>query len=196
MAAEYLVVDTETTGLDYNRHGLITFSGLLVEDGKVTQKANYYNLDWRLNVVDMGAMNVNKFQLAGDNSSLLKNYEALDLKLFAYSIHDWLASISTKQVAYLLGMNVNFDTNFIRKLFHDHKLEAPYSFPFRVIDPICIANALRDCGHPKFKELKRVNSVELYDLYKIEHKDIHTSQKDVLLAHELWLKMRKDLRVK
>jgi hypothetical protein len=89
-------------------------------------------------------------------------------------------------------MNVQFDLSFIKKACNTFNMKIDSLLPRKQIDPLIIASAALDSGKLK-SDLKYINSQSMYNMYEINSQGIHRSDVDVVLAFELWQKMKKDI---
>lgn len=191
--SKYLIVDCETTGLDPNRHGIITLSALICDDDKIIKEWHGTNNDWRNHDVDTSALKVNNFKFGEsvyfglrETKQIACNQQTL-LEQFA----DFCLYNATT-CEYLMGMNVQFDLNFIKKAFEKQKVNIDGLLPRKQIDPLHFAAGLIDAGI--ISKTKYLNSKYLYDLYEISSEGIHASDIDVRLTFELWKKMKIQLK--
>lgn len=187
--SKYLVIDTETTGLDPNRHGIITLSALICDDEKIVKQWHGVNNNWREYDVDVGALKVNNTKFGEsvyfglcDTKQLSCNQETLFEHFADFCLYH------VGNCDYLLGMNVQFDLSFIKKAFEKQKINIDGLLPRRQIDPLHFAAGLIDIGI--LSKTKCLNSKFLYDLYEIESNGIHASDVDVRLTFQLWQKMK------
>lgn len=93
---------------------------------------------------------------------------------------------------YLMGMNVQFDIAFIKRMFGLLNINIDRVMPKRQIDPLIVAAAAYDSGVFGDKKIE-IRSKDLYDFYEMDSNGIHRSDKDVKLTFELWEKMKKHI---
>jgi DNA polymerase III epsilon subunit-like protein len=187
--AGYLILDTETTGLDPKTHGLITLS-MVVETDSKRKIWNGLNTEWRIKSIDASALKVNNFLLSELSRAPDASWQALDYENFVYSFVDFLIQHS-EQVEFLVGMNVQFDISFIKKACEDFNIKIDSLLPRKQIDPLVFASCLKDMGMLS-PSIKNINSKSLYDFYEIDYsKGFHSSDQDCKFTWELWQKMKK-----
>jgi len=184
---KYLVIDSETTGLNDKVHGIITLSALVCDDSKIVKQWHGINRDWQSYRIDIAALKVNGMlfsEIPVSENKFCRFYNEEDfIKDFAYFCLTEAASCQ-----YLVGMNVQFDIGFIKEIFEKHNIDINGLLPKRQIDPLIYASCLIDSG--MMKETKYLNSKYLYDSYKINSDKIHRSDVDAELTFTLWQKMK------
>ena len=188
---KYLVIDAETTGLDPEKNGIITLSAAIIDDKeKVVSTFDGYNRDWENFECDLQALNVNGFKFGFKpsfkalNNSNIQYFESTNYLLQGFSNY----LLSASQPTYIMGMNVRFDLDFIKHAAKNAKINFGKALPYQIIDPMIMAHCLIDAG--VLKNIKHVNSKNLYEKFNIPDAGIHASHVDVKLTFELWKKMR------
>lgn len=201
--SRYLVIDSETTGLDPESNGLITFSAVVYENQDKVVQWHGANKQWDRFIVDTSALRVNNISFfgseyfsvssesiisghAGEGFYLIENYETFVKFLTAFLIEH------APTCDFLMGMNVQFDLAFLKKACRSFNINIDGLLPRKQIDPLIIASSLSDTGI-YFKNMKYINSKNLYEYYEISHEGIHRSDVDVELTFQLWQKMKKDI---
>lgn len=203
--SRYMVVDTETTGLDHNIHGIITLSAIVFEDTEIVSGWNGVNKDWSSKFkIDLSALKVNGFKIDRPNTYFGNIFEFnnkvnyvnfINYQGFVYNFADYMLS-ECPNIDYMVGMNLQFDLGFISKAMTDYDININGFLPRKHIDPRIIACALQDCNNLP-KPMKYINSESLYEAYQIEApKALHASDTDVYMTHKLWLEMKKTFSVK
>lgn len=187
--SKYLVIDTETTGLNPSKHGIITLSALICDDEKIIKEWHGVNNNWRECDIDVGALKVNNFKFGESVYFGLRDTKQVscDQQTMLQHFADFCL-YNAGSCEYLLGMNVQFDLSFIKKAFEKQNINIDGLFPRRQIDPLHFATGLIDIGI--LSKTKYLNSKFLYDLYEIESNGIHASDVDVRLTFHLWQKMK------
>lgn len=200
--SRYLVIDSETTGLDPESNGLITFSAVVYENQNKIAQWHGANKQWDKFVIDTSALRVNNisfyssdfFSVSSSNIVsgnaeagyyLLETYETFVKFLTAFLIENAPAC------DFLMGMNVQFDLAFLKKACRSFNINIEGLLPRKQIDPLIIASSMSDTGL-YYKNMKYINSKNLYEYHGISHEGIHRSDVDVRLTFELWQKMKKD----
>jgi DNA polymerase-3 subunit epsilon len=198
--SKYLVIDTETTGLNPDKHTIITLSASLFDSNyNLVSSFDGYNDSWEEYECDLNALKVNGFRF-GNRSNIGENIKNLALKeqlknqfasysCLQYMIKSFSNYLATNEkIDYVIGMNVKFDLSFIHATSKLTKVNLDNAIPHKVIDPLVVANALFDSG--VLKDIKSINSKNLYEKFDIPYQGIHNSHVDVQLTFELWKKMK------
>lgn len=126
---KYLVIDTETTGLDNQAHELISLGAIVMIDNVIVQTIEIKVKPQRLQNADPKAMQVNGY-------SEYKWRKAIDPQLAANQIH---AFFLNHQDATLVGHNVQFDIGFLKSFCSDHHIQIKIPTPYLDTRDICRA---------------------------------------------------------
>ena len=121
---KYVVIDTETTGLDYKKNEVIAFGAMVMIDGVITETLEIYCHPERINDASPKALEVNGYSR--------KN------KLWRYAIR---REDAIEQIIYflrrhidgtLVGHNVQFDIQFLinMAMTENDKLEIVFPKPY------------------------------------------------------------------
>ena len=170
----YLVVDTETGGLNPRKNSILSIAGVVWEPKKsITPIFDFYICEPKLNYVDK-AMEVNRIDLE-DVKNGLKPFEAVqEIKrsLGKYFGH-------ARQPIMLVGHNINFDIAFIKRLYRLAKLEYYVDFRNRALDTAAILEFLMISGKI---EGDRASADVLFEATntKIREEDRHTAKGDAI----------------
>lgn len=117
---KYIVIDTETTGLDKYNHEMISLGAIVMIDNVITERFEVKVRPRRLEQADSKAMKVNGY-------SDYKWRKAIDPSLAASLIH---AFFLRHQDGSLVGHNVQFDIGFVSEFCgefnHNVKFPSPY----------------------------------------------------------------------
>ena len=127
---KYIVIDTETTGLDPKRHELLSLGAIVMIDGVITEQ-----IEIKIKPKNIDSANTEALQINGYTEYRWKN--AIEGEHAVTIIkHLFLCHLD----ALLVGHNVNFDIKFL-KAFADEYYEE-ITFPSRYIDTrdVCRAN--------------------------------------------------------
>ena len=177
-----LFIDTETGGLDPQKHSLLNL-GLVVWDrdkGILYQREVCQKLDKYIATKE--ALDINHFDV--------KNYDSKDI-LSATEIDEVLKRIKEEffngfEKIPLAGHNVQFDFSFIRAMYDKAGLAFGRMFSHRLVDMFSILQFLIHTQKiPEFVN----NSTIAFDYFKIDVHGRHTALGDSVAAAELYSKL-------
>ena len=183
----YLYLDTETGGLDLEKHSLLSI-GLVVGDDGVVRDSLEILVRHEPYVVSAGGMAVNRIDLVQHHKTALEPAAALDA-LEAFSRRHFPGG----EPITLVGHNVAFDRNFLAVLFagEDRPLEPRISH--RIIDTHSIAAALQDAGKLSIDNLSSSALFHHFGIVVSEEKR-HTALGDALGTFELYWKLVESMK--
>lgn len=118
---KYLIIDTETTGLDPNKHEMIGFGALVVYDRRIIESWELWILPDYPQNADKKALEINGYDPEKWRNRAVNQQKAADLISFFMARHT---------DATLVGHNVQFDIKFLRALSNKHSKEIPIRFPY------------------------------------------------------------------
>lgn len=184
----YLFLDTETGGLDLERHSLLSI-GLVVGDDGVLRDSLEILIRHEPYVVSAGGMAVNRIDLVQHDKAALEPTAALE-RLSAFLLEHFPDPDAT---IVLVGHNVTFDRNFLATFFARHGQPLEPRISHRIIDTHSIAAALRDAGRLPIESL---SSSALFAHFGIQIPEAkrHTALGDALGTFELYWKLVEALR--
>jgi len=183
----YLFLDTETGGLDLDRHSLLSI-GLAVGDDGALQDSLEILVRHEPYVVSAGGMAVNRIDLVRHHEAALEQEEALaTLETFTERHFPGGGPIT------LVGHNVAFDRNFLAVFFARNGRPFEPRFSHRIIDTHSLAAALRDAGR---LPLENLSSTALFQHFgiRIPEEKRHTALGDALGTFDLYWKLVEALR--
>lgn len=179
----YLFLDTETGGLDLDKHSLLSL-GLVVGEAGVVQDSLEILVRHEPYVVSAGGMAVNRIDLVQHHQAALEPATALET--FEAFLDSHFPDPATSIV--LVGHNVAFDRGFLAAFFArlGHPLEPRVSH--RIIDTHSLAAALRDAGR---LQVENLSSSALFSHFGIQIPEAkrHTALGDALGTFELYWKL-------
>ena len=178
--AQLLFIDTETGGLDPEKHSLLTV-GFVVWDSILGE---CYSAEYRLKsenyCITKTAQKINKltdsdFADAIIPKDLIKKFEEIKEIYFA------------KYTAIpLAGHNIQFDVQFIKKMFKDNHRSFDNIFLHRMIDTYSILKFLQDAG---IITDKIDSSAQAFKFFEINVEGRHTALGDAKATMQLYEKM-------
>ncbi|MBS6174106.1 MAG: 3'-5' exonuclease [Clostridiales bacterium] len=178
--ARLLFIDTETGGLDPEKHSLLSV-GFVVWDSIVGE---YYSAEYYLKnenyYITKTAQKINKltdsdFADAIIPKDLIKKFEEIKEIYFADYVSIPLA-----------GHNTQFDVQFIRKMFKDNRRSFDNIFLHRIVDTYSILKFLQDAG---IIPDKIDSSTQAFKFFDIIVDGRHTALGDAKATMQLYEKM-------
>lgn len=140
---KFLVIDTETTGIDYDECSIIQLAAEYHENGKVVSTFNEYILPDKDQTINLGALKAN-----GTKLSYLKggdiNIRFTEAEVVTH-FTDWLLKLNLSRSVNIVGMNVGFDIVFLDRLFKKHNIKGIWSgdvLPYRKYDVMAVYHFL------------------------------------------------------
>lgn len=182
MKQKIVVLDTETSGLDPQKHSLLQVGIMVCENGVVLEKK-------RINIVHdtyhvaARAMEINKIDLATHTGST----PAEAVKEIAEFIQKHF-----DKPAQVLGHNVAFDVAFLKELFKGTNVDYEKIFSYRLLDTSSFARVLEFVGI-----IDRGGSLgQLAKKFGIpvEESDLHDALVDCEVTYKLLIEMAKLLK--
>lgn len=194
----YLVIDTETGGLNHKQHNLLQiYAGVFNEKGKKLEEFNQY-IDpcWDkegngvVPCLTLRALQINKYFDAFKEEDIETGEQV------ARDFAKWLVEVSNEyEGLVLLGQNIRFDMNFLTTFMEEHGYHGwDELFDYHMRDPGVVATALKDAG--LMKGLRRTSLNSLAYFYKVPaNKDkLHDASYDAEITLKVWLKMLEHLK--
>ncbi|WP_416768498.1 exonuclease domain-containing protein [Sulfurimonas sp. ST-25] len=178
MKKKLLYIDTETTGLDPQRHGLREIACILVEDGEVVDifKTMVNPGTYRREVeIDQQALDI-----SGKDREELKLYPSSDeaMEAFRGFLSRHKPEDGRLQIA---GYNVGFDIGFLKEWFKDCELNYDDFFNYKPLDIFALVGVLRYHGHINTKSDKLAVVCEAFSIPI----DAHNALSDITATMQL-----------
>lgn len=172
-------IDTETTGLEVERHEIIDIGCVLVK--QVLRENGGSSLE----IIDELEYKIKPkhIETADPAALLINGYKEADW-IFAIDLKKALEILSEKtKDAIMVGHNVAFDYAFLEKAFEDNGVEN--KMHYHKLDTISIAYArLYDK-----KDIEKFSLRSLCEYLGIENKNAHTALSDARATFELYKKL-------
>ena len=176
-----LFIDTETGGINPNKHSLLSI-GLVVwdQDNGIIYENEFYIKSEKY-IVTKTAQKINRFDLDDHNQN------AVEPKCFFLEIERIKEYYFTEYSEIPLGgHNTQFDTRFVRKLYDNNKRSFEKTFSHRIIDTYSIMKFLCDSGK---LEMDYISSAKAFAKFGILVNGRHTALGDAKATAELYEKM-------
>lgn len=172
-----LFMDTETGGLDAEKHSLLTIALAVYNDGKIISEQ-----DWIVKhkdyVVTPKALEINGINLVEhDKIAIESNIVAQQIMIY---IHRYFGREDKPVIA---GHNVEFDNGFLTKLFKDGNESWSKYVSHRKLDTCSLVNYLIITGKI---DLKSASLEESIKYFKIETEARHTAKDDNIATIKLF----------
>ena len=127
---KFIVIDTETTGLDHKRHELLSLGAIVMIDGVITERIEIKIKPRNIDQADAEALRINGYSPYRWKNAIEGEHAVTIIK------HLFLSHLD----GVLVGHNVNFDIKFLRAFADSYYQE--FSFPVPYIDTrdVCRVN--------------------------------------------------------
>jgi DNA polymerase-3 subunit epsilon len=123
---KYLVIDTETGGLDPKKNSILSIAGVLWEPGKTVEPVfDLYVKEHFINVEET-ALKVNKIDM---NKVHIADEPYIVVKKIQNALNEYLGT--DRKAIQLVGHNIAFDIAFTKRLYRHAGLEKEYRNDFR-----------------------------------------------------------------
>ena len=184
MKKKILWLDTETTGLNPNIHGLREVGFIVEIDGVVMEKGVFYINPFTYEK----QIEIDDYALFISNKTIeeLKTYDrsSLSLKEFIKTIVKYINVNSKEDVFTIAGYNVGFDIGFIKAWFDDIGPKDAYKtlFNYKALDVFSLVFFLRnldliDTENDKLETLCKYFNIDI---------DAHNALSDILATKQLY----------
>ena len=178
----FLVLDTETGGLDPARHSILSLAGVVWQEGSIAGSVELYINEGASLCVDADALHINRIdvhQLRARGQSPATVIEVLHEFLDRY-----FGPPASREKIDLVGHNVSFDVAFMRRLYSHAGADFDSIYSHRALDTaaivrfLCLAEAL---------PLTEAGSTAVFDYFKIapQETERHTAKADALATAQL-----------
>lgn len=180
MKERLLFIDTETGGLDPQKHSLLSVGLVLWDNGIIIDSKEILINDGVLSATDE-ALAINRINLDEHKKIAISPKDAIEqIKQFAQK-----CKIGDDKIT-IAGHNVQFDVGFLKQLFYNNEERFHTIFSHRIIDTSSILNYLYLAG--KLKQ-KAVSSDSAFEYFGIEVDGRHTALGDAVATAELFTKL-------
>ncbi len=174
----YVFIDTETGGVNPDKHSLLSI-GVCVwdrESGILDYKEFYVKNDEY--VVTKHAKEMNKFNLYEHELKAILPNDIIN------SLLEFCKKYFPDNVAFpLIGHNIQFDVNFLKKLFKDNNRSFNQYFSHRYIDTYSV---FKTCVLAGLIEKNLNSSADAFSYFGIKVKGRHSALGDCIATVELY----------
>jgi DNA polymerase-3 subunit epsilon len=177
MPHRLLFIDTETGGLDPDKHSLLSFAMVIWEDMKIIDSKEVLINDGILSV-NKEALSINKIDIEKHKQSAMTSSQAMDEIISFIGKH-----FPGHGKITLAGHNVHFDADFLKRFFSANNKDFSEFFSHRIIDTSSILYYLYLSGRIKQKAVSSDKAFELFDI-KVEGR--HTALGDAMATAKLF----------
>ena len=188
-----LYIDVETTGLDWNRHGLVQLAFIIEVDGQVVEQHQFKMLPFIEDHVDVRAMEVNGLYKSFTFGSAGHTWKWLDDARPAVEVWRKVKAIWSKYIDkfnsqdkfIVAGYNCQaFDIPFLRKWIEKCEPETKFSVAgsflgHTCLDPLPIFQFWKASGHFTFNQLPNLKLATVCALLDVELDDAHDALSDI-----------------
>jgi len=188
-----LYFDTETTGTDFTKHEITQFAAIIEIDGKVVKEVNYKCRPTNWEAIDPQAL-----ETTGVGVEQLKTFQTPRETL--RQIKELLGTYIPKYTKmpykfYPAGHNVQFDLEFLNKLFKDHGNDEDRKWGitsyqnWRALDSRVFGNFLTAAGKLPTENMKLSTLCQHYGI----EIDAHDALSDIRATRQVIQKMMQHL---
>lgn len=180
MPDRLLFIDTETGGLDPDKHSLLSIAMVVWENREIIDYQEILINDGILSATQE-ALSINKIDLEKHKQSAVSSSQAMDeIRSFIGKHFPGQGKIT------LAGHNVHFDANFLKVFFSSNNKDFSKYFSHRIIDTSSILYYLYLAGYIK---QRAISSDEAFDLFDISVEGRHTALGDAIATAKLFTKL-------
>lgn len=172
-----LFIDTETGGLDPQKHSLLSLGLVVWEKGELVDKIEILVNDGKLAATNE-ALEINKINLDEHKINSLSPNEVINQIIYFIK-----KNFTLNQKITLAGHNINFDVNFLKHFLSQNKLNFEEYFSHRFIDTSSILYYLYLSG--KLKQ-RAFSSSEAFEYFGIRVDGRHTALGDAIATAKLF----------
>lgn len=178
---KFLVIDTETTGLDPTSNQIIQLGAIVYDDKEEKASINLHVSYDHCSFIEPVAFSKNKTGI----NDFMQHYihtdkKNLDIREAVYKFCDFVLK---NPCDYLVGFNVQFDLSFLRAAFERSKVNFVNFLPYKVIDPFVTAQMLILTGN--LPNTMKTNLSALCKHYGINNEGAHEAMQDIGMTYSL-----------
>lgn len=178
-----LYMDTETTGLDAQKHGLTQIAAIVVIDGeeidRIVLDINPFTYGYDVDVEDKA------LEITGKTVEMISAYpdQWKQHSIFIEFLENHVADRNRKDVFQIAGYNTSFDIGFIKRWFDVNEVYFSRYFSYKDVDVFALVKHFRLFGLLDGCKDDKLGTVCEY--YGIEL-DAHDAMNDIVATRELY----------
>jgi DNA polymerase III epsilon subunit-like protein len=180
--SKLLVLDTETGGVDPDRHSLLSIGAVVWEDGRQCAEIEILVAEPEL-IVTARAMEINRIDLVTHARAAKAPADAL-AKLLRFVEAQFPQALASGERVVLAGHNVGFDVGFLKRLFRMTGADFEAVFSHRVLDTASILRFLSLANLVPEAAAASSEAFQYFDI-SIPAADRHTALGDARATAEL-----------
>ncbi len=177
-----LFIDTETGGLNEQRHSLLTIGFVVVEDDQIIDTLEILLKEENYQV-EAEAMLINQIDL---NQLYLDGMTAQEALL---KIRHFIEKHFGNERATVAGHNVYFDIAFLKKFYYEHQESYAKNFHHRTVDTHSIMYFLQETMNLPTSVHSLTTAADYFQL-PLEDDARHTALYDATLTAKVYLKLK------
>lgn len=177
----YVFIDTETGGTDPDKHSLLSIGVCIwdIEYGILDYKEFYVENDEY--VITKHAQKMNKFNIYEHEIKAMSQIDVIN------SLLTFCENYFSKNVAFpLIGHNIQFDVNFLKKLFKNNNRSFNQYFSHRYIDTYSV---FKTCVLAGLIDKNIDSSAEAFSYFDIKVEKRHSALGDCIATVKLYEKL-------
>jgi DNA polymerase-3 subunit epsilon len=175
-----LFFDVETTGTDREKHDIIQFACIIDIDGKIERRRNLLMQPSDFAAIEPRALEIQNVTIeqVKEYPDRKKQYHQI-LKLF----HEFISPYYKEDKFTVCGYNVDFDVDFLKKLFKSYDNKYLFSFLGSKVDPLPVIRFLIAIG--KIPQLENNKLETVCSHFNIPIK-AHDAMSDIEATRQLY----------
>ncbi len=182
----YLVIDTETGGLDVSRNSLLTLGALIWSDGKLVAEKEWFVREPRMEI-DPSSLEHHQVDLR-EVASKGQSPKEVSEELLAFAKPHFPG-----EKIVLLGHNIQFDAAYVKRMFDMAGVDYEGEFSHRLIDTSTLLGVLSLAGRLPIASRGLSEAIDHFKL-PIDPARRHTALEDARVTALLFTKLVELLR--
>lgn len=186
----FLWIDTETTGVDPEKHAVIELGAIFVVDGKEKGERDFF-----MNPLnDTFLFNAEAAAVNGYSEEKIKSFPSEKeiapniIRFFSDCLRNYKSDGSDSEKVYFTGYNAGFDYSMVKALLERHGVKMEDYF-CGIVDVYAQAKKARDMG-----VLNGLPNLKLTTITKslgVKHENAHTALDDIRATRNVAMKLHK-----